>query len=91
MVDISGRGFAVIETALTGEKVEELPSDLVRHFLETFAVQAHITLHARILTGINDHHKAEALFKALARALSAAVQIEPRRGTIVPSTKGTIS
>ena len=91
VVDISGRGFAVVETGLSGEKVEELPSDLVRHFLETFAVQARITLHARVLSGVNDHHKAEALFKALARALAAAVQIDPRRGEDVPSTKGTIS
>ncbi len=91
VVDVSGRGFAVVETGLSGEKVEELPSDLVRHFLETFAVQARITLHARVLSGVNDHHKAEALFKALARALAAAVQIDPRRGEDVPSTKGTIS
>ena len=90
-VDFSGRGYASIETSLDGEFVEQLPSDLVRHFLETFAVQGQMTLHAKILSGKNDHHKAEALFKALARALSIGVQIDPRRGSDIPSTKGTIN
>ena len=73
VVDLSGRGYAVIDTALTGEMVETLPGDLVRHFLETMAVEARMTLHARVLYGASAHHKAEALFKALARALRRVV------------------
>lgn len=90
-LDLSGRGYAVVETGLTAEYVEHLPSDLVRHFLETFAAEGRFTLHARLLAGVNDHHKAEALFKALARALDDAVRLDPRRGGDVPSTKGTLS
>ena len=89
-LDLSGRGYAVVETGLTADYVEHLPSDLVRHFLETFASEGRFTLHARLLSGVNDHHKAEALFKALARALDAAVRLDPRRGGDVPSTKGVI-
>lgn len=89
-VDLSGRGYASVETALTEAMVEKLPSDLVRHALETFAVEARITLHARVLQGTNNHHKAEALFKALARALRDAVQVDPRSPGEVPSTKGTL-
>ena len=90
-LDLSGRGYAVVETGLTSEYVEHLPSDLVRHFLETFAAEGRFTLHARLVTGMNEHHKAEALFKAVARALGDAVSLDPRRGGDVPSTKGTIS
>ena len=90
VVDLSGRGYATVDTGLTGEMVERLPSDLVRHLLETFAVEARITLHARVLYGVNQHHKAEALFKALARALRDAVQVDPRLEGQAPSTKGTL-
>ena len=90
-IDLSGRSYACLDVALTGEMVETLPGDLVRHFLESFAVEAKMNLHAKILSGKNDHHKAEALFKALARALSIGVQIDPRRGSDIPSTKGTIN
>ena len=90
-LDLSGRGYAMVETGLTAEYVEHLPSDLVRHFLETLASEGRFTLHARLLAGVNDHHKAEALFKALARALGDAVRLDPRRGGDVPSTKGTLS
>ena len=90
VVDLSGRGYAVVETGLAGDMVEKLPSDLVRHALETLAVEAHATIHARVLYGMNQHHKAEALFKALARALRDAVQMDPRLEGEVPSTKGTL-
>jgi len=63
---------------------------LVRHFLETFAIEGRLNLHARILYGSNDHHKAEALFKALARALDKATSIDPRREGVAPSTKGML-
>ena len=90
VVDLSGRGYAVIDTALTGDTVETLPGDLVRHILETMAVEARMTLHARVLYGTNSHHKAEALFKALARALRDAVRVDPRLEGQMPSTKETI-
>jgi imidazoleglycerol-phosphate dehydratase len=90
VVDLSGRGYAAIETGLVGDLVEGLPSDLVRHALEAFAVEARITLHVRVLAGANDHHRAEAVFKALARALRDAVRLDPRQGDDVPSTKGTL-
>ena len=70
--------------------VENLPGDLVRHFLESFATEARMNLHARILSGIDSHHKAEALFKALAKALRQATEKDPRAAGAVPSTKGTV-
>jgi len=85
-----GRGYAVIEAPLEGRDISGLDTDLVRHFLETFAAEAKLSLHARILSGVNDHHKVEALFKALAKALDTATSIDNRRGDEVPSTKGTI-
>ena len=89
-VDISGRGYAVVEAPLEGRDIGGLDTDLIRHFLETFAAEAKLSLHARLLSGVNDHHRVEALFKALARALVAATRIDERREGEVPSTKGTI-
>lgn len=89
-VDLSGRGAAAVDVPLTGYKLGTLQSEMIGHFLETFAVQGGITLHARLLAGANDHHKAEAVFKALARALSQAVQRDPRRQQAVPSSKGSL-
>lgn len=90
-VDLSGRAYAVVDTAITGEMVESLPSDLIRHSLESIAMEGKFNLNARVLAGQNSHHKAEALFKAFARALKDAVSIDPRQGGQVPSTKGTIA
>ena len=90
-LDVSGRGYAVIDIELSGEDMMDLPPDLVRHFLESFAREAGMNLHVKILAGVNDHHKAEAVFKALARALREAIQIDERRAGQVPSTKGTIT
>jgi imidazoleglycerol-phosphate dehydratase len=89
-LDISGRGYGVIELGVSGTTIGDLPGDLVRHFLQSFAMEANITLHVTTLAGINAHHKAEAGFKALARALRDATERDPR-STSVPSTKGTIS
>lgn len=88
-VDLSGRPYAVIATGLTGPRLGTLDSDLLRHFLETLAVHSRMALHAEVLYGRNDHHKAEALFKALGRALDAAARLDVRRGG-VPSTKGVL-
>jgi imidazoleglycerol-phosphate dehydratase len=68
----------------------QMPVSLVPHFLESFAAAARLNLHARVLSGRDDHHQAEALFKALGRALDAATQLDPRRAGQVPSTKGTL-
>ena len=89
-VDLSGRGAATVDVPLTGYKLGALQSEMISHFLDTFAVQGGLTLHARLLSGENDHHKAEAVFKALARALSQAVQPDPRRQQSVPSSKGSL-
>ena len=90
-LDCSGRGYAVIETTIDDSMVETLPGSLVRHFFESFALEGKINLHAKILTGIDPHHKAEALCKALARALRDALEPDPRAPGQVPSTKGTLS
>ena len=71
-LDLGGRPYAVVKAAFDDPVIGDLPSDLVRHFLEVFALEGRINLHAQILAGGNDHHKAEALFKALARALRQA-------------------
>ena len=89
-VDLSGRGYAVVEASFTDKRLGELPSDLIRHFLESFALEGRLNLHARLLAGSNDHHKAEALFKALAKALKDATRPEERLKGQVPSTKGVI-
>jgi len=89
-LDISGRGYAVVEVALEGRDIGGLDTDLIRHFLVTFATESKINLHARLLSKGNDHHKVEALFKALGRALDIATMIDSRLGSDVPSTKGTI-
>jgi imidazoleglycerol-phosphate dehydratase len=88
-IDLSGRPYAVIDVTWHAGALGSLDLDLVRHFLETIAIYGRFNLHARVLYGHNDHHQAEALFKALGRALDAATQIDPRREG-VPSTKGTL-
>jgi imidazoleglycerol-phosphate dehydratase len=90
VVDISGRGYTVVDASFKRKKIGDLESDMVRHFLETFALEAKINLHAKVLSGIDDHHKAEALFKALGRALDSATKIDSRLTGKVPSTKGVI-
>jgi len=89
-VDLSGRGGAVVSAPFATAAIGDLESDMVRHFLVTLASEAKITLHARVEYGLNDHHKAESLFKALARALDDACRIDPRREGHVPSSKGVL-
>ncbi|MDY6916450.1 MAG: imidazoleglycerol-phosphate dehydratase HisB [Chloroflexota bacterium] len=89
-VDIGGRGYAVIEAPFKRKKIADLESDLVRHFLESLAIEAKMNLHARVMSGINEHHKAEAMFKALGRALDTATRLDERVGRKAPSTKGVI-
>jgi imidazoleglycerol-phosphate dehydratase len=89
-VDIGGRVYSVIEADFTEASIGDLDADLVRHFLVSLASEAKINLHAKVLSGINDHHKAEALFKALARAMDSATRIDERILGRVPSTKEVI-
>lgn len=86
-VDISGRGYSVLNLTFSNNDMPDFPADLVRHFLETFAIEARMNLHASIVYGTNDHHKAEALFKALGRALDAAMRVDERIAGELPSTK----
>ena len=86
-VDISGRGYTVLELPFSDNDMAGFPTDLIRHFLESFAIEARLNLHARVVYGVNDHHKAEALFKALGRALDTASRIDKRISGEPPSTK----
>ena len=87
VVDVGGRPYAIVDLPFRGERAGGLPLQLVEHALEAFARTSGTTLHVRG-TGRNDHHLAEAAFKALARALRAACEADPRR-TGIASTKGT--
>ena len=89
-VDLSGRPYAVIRAEWHTPSLGLLPTALIPHFLESLAFNAKLNLHARVEYGRDDHHQAEALFKALGRALDAATAIDPRRSGTVPSTKGTL-
>ena len=90
-IDIGGRSYVVLDLNLEGSSIEDLESEEIEHFLFSFAQTAKMNLHAKILYGENNHHKAEALFKALALSLRQAVSIDPRRGEReVPSLKGKL-
>jgi len=90
-IDISGRPHLVWKVALTKNKVGDLDSELFREFFAAFAQNAGVTLHVENLYGRNNHHIAETCFKALARVLRAAVAIDPRQKTRIPSTKGRLA
>ena len=87
VVDIGGRGYTVLDLPFTDNDMGGFPTDLIRHFLESFAIEARLNLHARVVYGTNDHHKAEALLKALGRALDGATRIDERLAGELPSTK----
>ncbi len=89
IVDLSGRPYAVFAGAFDTPRIGGLGTSLIPHIFESIATHARMNLHARVLYGRDDHHKAEALFKALGRALDAATIIDPRRSG-VPSTKGVL-
>ena len=86
-VDIGGRGYTVLDLPFSDNDMAGFATDLIRHFLQALAAEGRLNLHARALYGSNDHHKAEALFKALGRALDAATQIDARISGELPSTK----
>jgi imidazoleglycerol-phosphate dehydratase len=89
-VDLSGRPYAVVDIDWAGPMVGGVPVTLIPHILESFAISIRANVHARVLYGRDDHHKAEALFKALGRALDSATRLDPRRGATIPSTKGSL-
>lgn len=88
-VDLSGRSFLAWEAAFPVERVGTFETGLLEEFLRAFAAHAAVTLHVHLLAGRNGHHMAEAIFKALGRALAQAVALDPRRQGI-PSTKGRL-
>ncbi len=90
VVDFSGRPYTVVQATWHTPAVGGIATTLFPHFFRSFAVTARATLHLQVLYGEDDHHQAEALFKAWARALSAATRPDPRRGDVVPSTKGVL-
>ena len=90
-IDLSGRPYAAIDLPFRGERIGTLSTELVEHFLTSFAFEGRMALHVRELAGKNDHHRAEAAFKALARALGDAIAIDPRREGSIASTKGTLT
>jgi imidazoleglycerol-phosphate dehydratase len=89
-IDISGRPFLVFKAEFVRDKVGTFDTELVREWFQAFAMNSGITLHVETLYGSNDHHIAESCFKGLARALRAAVTIDPRAAGEVPSTKGRL-
>ena len=89
-IDLGGRPYTACDLPLTGEMLGTLPTEMVEHVLLSLATEGRFNLHARFLAGTNDHHKVEALFKALARALDAATALDPRLGDTIPSTKGSL-
>jgi imidazoleglycerol-phosphate dehydratase len=90
-IDLSGRPYAIIQAEWHSPYIGAIPTTLFPHFFESFAITSRCNLHARVLYGRDDHHQAEALFKAWGRALDAATQIDQRRTGLIPSTKGTLT
>jgi imidazoleglycerol-phosphate dehydratase len=90
VLDISGRPYLVWRVRFSQEKLGELDTELIDHWFHSVAQAAGLTLHVQQLYGTNNHHVAEAAFKGLARAMRAAVALDPRKGGAVPSTKGQL-
>ncbi|WP_193174315.1 imidazoleglycerol-phosphate dehydratase HisB [Oricola nitratireducens] len=90
-IDVSGRPFLVWKVEFPTAKVGTFDTELVREFFQAFAQNAGITLHVENFYGANSHHIAETCFKAVARVLRAAVEIDPRQAGVIPSTKGSLN
>jgi len=86
-VDLGGRGYAALDMVFGTDRIGQLPTEMIGHLLSALAIEGRLNLHVQVPAGTNDHHKAEAAFKALARALSDAVRVDPRITGEVPSTK----
>lgn len=89
-IDVSGRAYLVWNVSFPTHKIGDFDTELVREWFQAFAMNAGVTLHVDLLHGANSHHIAEASFKALARVLRAAIEIDPRQANRIPSTKGTL-
>ena len=89
-LDISGRPYLVWKLRFTQEKLGEWDTELVEHWFHSVAQAAGITLHVQLLYGQNNHHVCEAAYKGFARAMRAAVELDPRKGEAIPSTKGQL-
>ncbi|NMA97905.1 MAG: imidazoleglycerol-phosphate dehydratase HisB [Phyllobacteriaceae bacterium] len=89
-LDVSGRAFLVFKADFSQNKIGDIDTELFREFFQAFAINAGITLHIENFYFDNNHHLAESMFKAVARALREAVEIDPRQADRVPSTKGTL-
>jgi imidazoleglycerol-phosphate dehydratase len=87
-IDLSGRAYAEVSVEFSKKKIDDLSTDLIEHLLQTLASSAKLNLHVQVIRGKNDHHKAEAIFKALGMAMSEAVSKRRLKG--VPSTKGVL-
>jgi imidazoleglycerol-phosphate dehydratase len=90
-IDVSGRPFLIFKVNFPRQKIGTFDTDLVREWFQAFAMNAGITLHVENAYGENAHHIAESCFKALARALRVAIEIDPRQANTIPSTKGTLA
>lgn len=95
VVDFSNRPYSLVDIPWTGKyfgknQDELIPLTLLEHFLQTFAINASITLHVKVLSGKNDHHIAESVFKALGYSLDKASRFDPKRKGVIPSTKGIL-
>lgn len=90
VIDLGGRPFVVFEAEFTRQKVGDLATELVEDFVRALAQHLGANIHVRVEYGRNDHHKIEAIFKALGRALRAAIEQDPRMEHRVPSTKGVL-
>ena len=89
-LDVSGRAFLVFKAEFSQNKIGEIDTELFREFFQALAINAGITLHIENFYFDNNHHLAESMFKAVARALRDAVEIDPRKADRVPSTKGVL-
>jgi len=90
-IDVSGRPFLVWKVHFTAPKIGDFDTELVREWFQAFTMNAGVTLHVETLYADNNHHIAESCFKALARALREAIEIDPRQKDRIPSTKGTLA
>jgi imidazoleglycerol-phosphate dehydratase len=90
-IDVSGRPYLIWKVAFSQPKIGEMDTELFREFFQAFSQNAGITLHIENLYGDNNHHIAETCFKGVARALRAAVALDPRQAGRVPSTKGMLA
>ncbi len=90
-IDVSGRPYLIWKVEFSGPRIGAFDTELVREWFQAFAMNAGVTLHVETLYGDNCHHIAESCFKALARVLRSAIEIDPRQKDRIPSTKGTLA